>query len=268
MGEDPTIKVHRDANTGQTIISGMGELHLEVFKERMRREFKLEVKMGKPRVAYKETATVTGLAEEIYSRQVSGKNQFAHVVLRLEPSDLAGGLTMNFSVSEDKVPSAYYKAIEIGVREAMEVGSLAGFPVSDVAVDVVDGAFDEHESGDLPFKVAAMLAFKEAFRKAQPTLLEPVMKVEVMVQDEYLGDVIADMNSRDGRIQQMEHKGVVHVVDAVAPLSNMFGYATSLRTLTQGRASYSMEFFRYERMDEKKKADVMKNVLGIYSLNS
>lgn len=268
MGEDPTLKVNRDGNTGQTIISGMGELHLEVVKERMRREFKLEVKMGKPRVAYKETVTAVGMAEEVYSRQVNGKNQFAHLVLRVSPGQTAAGLELKFSAPEDKVPSAYHKAIEVGVREAMEVGSLAGFPVSDVTVDVADGAFNSDDSTDLAFKVAAMLAFKEAFRKAQPTLLEPVVQVEVLVQDEYLGDVIADMNSREGRIQNMENKGVVHAVDAVAPLSNMFGYATSLRTLSQGRASYSMEFFRYERMDDKKKADVMKNVLGIYSLNS
>ncbi len=268
MSEDPTLKVNRDANTGQTIISGMGELHLEVIKERMRREYKLDVKMGKPRVAYKETVTAVGMAEEIYSKQVSGKNQFAHVLLRVEANEMAQGLALSFSAAEEKIPTTYYKAIEVGIREAMEVGSLAGFPVSDVAVNVVDGAYDAEDSSDLAFKVAAMLAFKEAFRKAQPTLLEPVVKVEVMVQDEYLGDVISDMNGRDGRIQRMDNKGVIHIVDAVAPLSNMFGYATALRTLTQGRASYSMEFFRYERMDDKKKTDVMKNVLGIYSLNS
>jgi elongation factor G len=268
MGEDPTFKVHRDGNTGQTIISGMGELHLEVLKERMRREFRLDVKMGKPRVAYKETVTKSAMAEEIYSKPVSGKNLFAHLALRIDPSELTGGLTIQMNVTEEQIPAAFHKAIEVGIREAMEVGALAGFPVFDVKVTVTGGAFDRNDSTDLAFKVAAMIAFKEAFRKAEPTLLEPVMKVEVTVQDEYLGDVIADMNSREGRIQQMENKGVVHIVDAVAPLSNMFGYATALRTLSQGRAVYSMEFFRYERMDEKKKTDVMKNVLGIYSLNS
>lgn len=268
MGEDPTFKVHRDGNTGQNIISGMGELHLEVLKERMRREFKLDVKMGKPRVAYKETVTKAAMAEEIYSKPVSGKNQFAHIVMRVDPNELSNGLAIQMDVSEEKIPAAFHKAIEVGVREAMEVGTLAGFPVSDIMVTITDGAYNREESTDLAFKVASMIAFKEAFRRAEPTLLEPVMKVEVTVQDEYLGDVISDMNSREGRIQQMEHKGVVHLVDAVAPLSNMFGYATALRTLSQGRAVYSMEFFRYERMDDKKKADVMKNVLGIYSLNS
>jgi len=265
--EDPTVKVHVDSDTGQTIISAMGELHLEVLKERMKREFNLESKMGKPRVAYHETVRQVARGEDRYVKQTGGKGQYGHVVLEVGP--LAGLERFKFStrVKSRAIPKEFFKAIELGVKEAMEVGILAGFPVINVEVTLLDGSFHEEDSTEMAYKIAAASAFKKAFRQAKPILLEPLMKIEILVQDEYLGEVIGDFNARDGKVTKMDIKSNLHIIDGLVPLSTMFGYATTLRTLTQGRANYSMEFQDYVEMPEKKMNDVLTNQLGIYTSN-
>lgn len=265
--EDPTFKVHLDSNTGQTIMAGMGELHLEVIRERMKREFNLQTKMGKPRVAYHETVRVPAEGEEKYIKQTGGKNQYGHVVLRVAP--LPGPEKFKFSIKiEDSViPKEYFNAIEIGVKEAMEVGVLAGFPVLYVEASLVGGSYHEEDSTELAYKIAASAAFKKAFREAKPILLEPVMKIEILVQDEYLGEVISDFNSREGKVTKMDVRNGLHIIDGLVPLSTMFGYATAIRTLSQGRANYSLEFQDYIEMPEKKMHEVLTNQLGIYTLN-
>lgn len=265
--EDPTVKVHVDPNTGQTIISGMGELHLEVIRERIKREFNLHTKMGKPRVAYHETVRITVSGEEKYIKQTGGKGQYGHVVLEVAP--LAGPEKFKFKtdIKSGVIPKEFFHAIEIGIKESMEVGVLAGFPVMNVEVTLVDGSYHEDDSTELAYKIAAAMAFKKAFRDAKPILLEPIMKVEITVQDEYLGEVIGDFNAREGKVTRMDVKNNLHIIDGLVPLSNMFGYATTLRTLSQGRANYSMEFQDYVEMPEKKMNDVLTNQLGIYTLN-
>ncbi|MCP5106975.1 MAG: elongation factor G [bacterium] len=265
--EDPTFKVHMDSNTGQTIISGMGELHLEVLRERIKREFSLNTKMGKPRVAYHETVRIAAVGEEKYIKQTGGKGQYGHVVLNVAP--LAGPEKFKFStrIKSGVIPGDFFDAVEIGVKESMEVGILAGFPVINVQVTLLDGSFHDEDSTELAYKIAAATAFKKAFRDAKPILLEPIMKIEIVVQDEYLGEVIGDFNAREGKVTKMDVKSNLHIIDGMAPLSNMFGYATALRTLSQGRANYSMEFQDYVEMPEKKMNDVLTNQLGIYTLN-
>lgn len=265
--EDPTFKVFVDTNTGQTIISGMGELHLEVLRERIRREFNLNTKMGKPRVAYHETIRVSAKGEEEYVKQAAGKSQYARVVLEIMPLTGKEKFKFNSRIKPGIIPDEYYSAIETGVKESMEVGVLAGFPVINIEVNLIDGTYREEDSTDLAFKIAAATAFKKAFRDAKPILLEPMMKLEIVVQDEYLGEVIGDLNARDGKVTHMDVKNNLHIIDGLAPLSNMFGYATALRTLSQGRANYSMEFQDYIEMPEKKMQDVLNNQLGIYTFN-
>jgi len=266
--EDPTFKVHVDANTGQTIVSGMGELHLEVLKERIKREYHLETRMGKPRVAYHETIRESAIGEEEYIKQTtSGKGQYGHAVLEVAP--LTGGEKFRFTskLKHGALPKEYFEAIEIGIKESMEVGALAGFPVLNVDVTLLDAKYNEDDSSELAYKIAASAAFKHAFREAKPILLEPIMKIEVVVQDEYLGEVIGDFNAREGKVTRMDVKNNLHIVDGLVPLSNMFGYATALRTLSQGRANYSMEFEDYIEMPEKKMQDVLTKQLGIYTFN-
>jgi len=265
--EDPTFTVNVDQNTGQTIVSGMGELHLEVLRERIRREFNLNTKMGKPRVAYHETVRTSALGEEVYVKQAAGKGQYGHVVLELAPLHGSEKFKFNVKINPGLIPEEFYSAVEIGVRESMEVGVLAGFPVINVDVALVDASYKEEESTELAFKIASATAFKKAFRNAKPILLEPVMKIEIVVQDEYLGEVIGDFNAREGRITRMDVKNNLHVIDGLVPLSNMFGYATVMRTLSQGRGNYSMEFEDYVEMPEKKMQDVLTNQLGIYTFN-
>ncbi len=268
--EDPTFKVHVDANTGQTIISGMGELHLEVIRERIRREFNLNTKMGKPRVAYHETVRIAVEGEEEYIKQAAGKNQHGHVVLEVAPlqrREKQEKFRFKTTIKSQIIPADFYKAIEIGVKEAMEVGVLAGYPVINVEVTLTGGTYREEESTELAYKIAAAAAFKKAFRQAKPILLEPFMKIEILVQDEYLGEVIGDFNAREGKVTKMDVRNRLHIIDGVVPLSTMFGYATALRTLSQGRANYSMEFQDYIEMPEKKMQEVLNNQLGIYLSN-
>ncbi len=266
-GEDPTFQVKVDQDTGQTVISGMGELHLEVIGERIRREFGIVTKMGKPRVAYHETVRQTSVGEEKYIKQTGNKGQFGHVVLELSP--IAGDDKFKFEsrIKSGGIPKEFYQAIESGVKEAMDFGILAGFPVINVAVALTDGSFHDEDSTDMAFKIAASRAFQKAFRKGNPILLEPLMKIEIVVQDEYVGEVIGDFNAREGKVINMSMNNDMHIVDGLVPLANMFGYATVLRTLSQGRANYSMEFSDYVEMPEKKMQDVLKNQLGIYNYN-
>lgn len=265
--EDPTLKVYIDPNTGQTIISGMGELHLDVIRERIKREFNIQTKMGKPRVAYQETVRIAASCEEKYIKQSAGKSQYAHVVLEVAPSSGSEKFKFNARIKSGAIPEEFYKAIETGVKESMDVGILAGFPVTNIEVSLLDGSYHEVDSSDLSFKIAAAAAFKKAFRDARPILLEPLMKIEITVQEEYLGEVIGDFNAREGKVTRMDVKNNLHIIDGLVPLSNMFGYATAIRTLSQGRAGYSMEFQDYVEMPEKKMKDVMANQLGIFTLN-
>jgi len=265
--EDPTLKVKFNQNTGQNIISGMGELHLEVVQERIKRDFKMRTKMGKPRVAYHETIRQKAIGEGKYIKQSGGKAQYGHVVVEISP--FKGDKKFKFStkIKSNVIPKEFFKAIEIGVVESMDMGFLAGFPIMNVEATLIDGSWQEEDSTDLAFKIAASMAFKNAFRKAKPILLEPIMKIEILVQEEYLGEVIGDFNSREGKITKMDNRSILHVIDGLVPLSNMFGYATALRTLSQGRANYSMEFNNYEEMSESKMNDILKNQLGIYTFN-
>ena len=267
VSEDPTLKSYVDAHTGQAILSGMGELHLEVIQERIKREFKIQTKLGKPRVAYYETVRQAARGEEKYVKQSGGKGQYGHVVLEVRPYDGDGKFRFSSSVKSGVIPKEFLPAIEQGVREAMDIGVIAGFPITHVEVELVDGSFDEEDATELAYKIAASLAFKAAFRKGSPIMLEPVMKVEIAVQEEYLGEVMADLGSREGRVTHMDLKNGLHVIDGQVPLALMFGYAKALRTLTQGRGNYSLEFLKYSEMSEEKMKDVLKTQLGIYTTN-
>lgn len=246
--EDPTFKVRYDPETGQTIVSGMGELHLEIITDRLVREFKVEAKVGRPQVAYKETIRTRARGEGKFIRQTGGRGQYGHVVLEIEPLPRGAGFEFVDRTTGGVVPKEFHKAIEQGTREAMESGVLAGYPVIDVRATLVDGSYHEVDSSELAFKIAGSLAFKDAAQRAQPVLLEPIMKVEVTTPEAYLGDVLSDLNARRGRIQAMEERAGMRVVTALVPLAEMFGYATDLRSMTQGRASYTMEFSHYEEV--------------------
>jgi elongation factor G len=265
--EDPTLKSYVDAHTGQAILSGMGELHLEIIQERIKREYKIQTKLGKPRVAYYETVRQAARGEETYAKQSGGKGQYGHVVLEVRPFDGDGKFQFNAKIKPNTIPKEFYPAIEQGVMEAMDIGVIAGFPITHVEVDLIDGSFHEEDSTEIAYKIAASMAFKAAFRKGKPIMLEPLMKIEIAVQDDYLGEVMADFNSRQGKVTHMDLKNGLHVVDGQVPLSLMFGYAKALRTLTQGRANYSLEFLKYSEMTEEKMNEVLQTQLGIYTTN-
>jgi elongation factor G len=246
--EDPTFKVRYDPETGQTIVSGMGELHLEIITDRLVREFRVEARVGRPQVAYKETIRLPARGEGKFIRQTGGRGQYGHVVLEIEPLGRGGGFEFVDRTTGGVVPKEFHKAIEQGIREAMETGVLAGYPVIDVRATLVDGSYHEVDSSELAFKIAGSLAFKDAATKAGLVLLEPIMKVEVTTPEAYLGDVLSDLNARRGRIQSMEEQAGMRVITALVPLAEMFGYATDLRSMTQGRGSYTMEFSHYEEV--------------------
>jgi len=245
--EDPTFRVTTDENTGQTIISGMGELHLEIIVDRMLREFKVQANVGRPEVSYKETITKPAKSDTRFVRQTGGHGQFAHVVIEIEPSEMGKGLEFENKIVGGIIPREFIPAVEKGVREGMEGGILAGYPLIDILVRLVDGSYHEVDSSEIAFKIAGSMAIKEAAKKATPALLEPVMNVEVVVPPEYTGEVTGDLSSRRGKIAGMVPRGDVQVVAASVPLSEMFGYATQLRSITQGRAVYSMEFARFDK---------------------
>jgi elongation factor G len=244
--EDPTFKVHTDPDSGQTIISGMGELHLEIIVDRMMREYKVDANVGKPQVAYRETIRKHSDAEGKYIRQTGGSGNYGHCKIRMEPNEAGKGYEFVNETTGGSIPREYIKPIDQGIREAMEGGVIAGYPMVDVKVILYDGSYHDVDSNEMAFKIAGSMAFKEAARKANPVLLEPVMKVEVVVPEEYMGTIIGDLNSRRGRIEGVEPRVGSQVVSATVPLSEMFGYATQMRSSTQGRANYSMHFSRYE----------------------
>lgn len=260
--EDPTFRIHTDEETGQTIISGMGELHLEIIVDRLLREFRVGANVGRPQVAYKETIRRSSVAEGKYVRQTGGRGQYGHVKLQIEPAERGQGFEFNNKVVGGGVPREFVPAVEAGVREAMESGILSGYPVIDVRVALVDGSYHEVDSSEVAFKIAGSAAFKNASVKADPVLLEPVMQVEVIVPEEYLGDVLADLNARRGRIEGMEPRAGGQVIRGVVPLSQMFGYATDLRSKTQGRGTYTMQFSHYEEVPAALAEEIVDRVHG------
>lgn len=261
--EDPTFKVRVDQETGQTVISGMGELHLEVLIDRMRREFNVSARVGKPQVAYKETITVPVEVEGRFIKQFGGRGQYGHVWLLLEPGERGSGFRFVERLRGGAIPKEYVPAVEAGVREALETGVIAGYPVIDIKVTLFDGSFHEVDSSDLAFKMAGSIAVKEGVRKAKPVLLEPIMKLEVVMPTQFLGDVIGDLNARRGNIEGIETHGEVCTVRALIPLAETFGYATVLRSLTQGRASYSLQFHCYKELPPSLSEQVISNVRGV-----
>jgi elongation factor G len=244
--EDPTFKVRTDDESGQTIISGMGELHLEILVDRMRREHKVEANVGEPKVAFRETIRKKAEAEGKYIRQTGGSGHYGHCKLRIEPNEPGKGYEFINEIKSGSVPKEFIKPIDQGVQGAIELGILAGYPLVDIKVTLYDGSYHEVDSDEMAFKIAGSMAFKEAARKASPVLLEPVMAVEVTVPEEHMGTIIGDINSRRGRIEGMEHVGGSQLIKAIVPLKEMFGYVNDIRSSTQGRASYSMQFARYE----------------------
>ncbi len=243
--EDPSFKVHTDEETLQTIISGMGELHLEIIVDRMKREFSVGVNVGAPQVAYKETIRKNADAEHKYVKQSGGRGQYGHCALRIEPQEQGAGFEFTDEIKGGIIPKEYIPAIEKGVREAIDRGIVAGYQLVDIKVTCYDGSYHEVDSSEIAFKMAGSLAFQEAARKADPVLLEPIMAVEVTTPEDYMGDVVGDLSSKRGQIQEMSDRGKAKIIKAEVPLSEMFGYATSLRSMTQGRAAYSMEFAQY-----------------------
>jgi len=250
MKEDPTFKATVDPETGQVLIHGMGELHLEIMVDRMKREYGVEVNVGKPQVAYKETIRKKAVAEGKFIRQSGGRGQYGHAIIEIEPLERGQGFVFENAIVGGVIPKEFIPSVEKGVREAMQSGVVAGYPVVDVKVKLFDGSYHEVDSSDIAFQIAGSIAFKEAMKKADPVLLEPIMEVEVETPDEYVGDVIGDLNSRRGKIMGMENKGVITVVKAYVPLAEMFGYATTLRSLTQGRGTFIMKFSHYEEVPQ------------------
>ncbi|RMG00687.1 MAG: elongation factor G [Nitrospirae bacterium] len=260
--EDPSFRVSHDEETGQTIISGMGELHLDIIVDRLLREFKVGANVGKPQVAYRETITTSSKAEGKFVRQTGGRGQYGHVYLEIEPLEKGGGFEFENKIVGGAIPREYIPAVEKGVREAMDAGILAGYPVVDVKVTLYDGSYHEVDSSEMAFKIAGSMGFKEAAKKAKPALLEPIMQVEVVTPEDYMGDVIGDLNSRRGKVQSMEKRGNTQVVRALVPLSEMFGYATDLRSKTQGRATYTMQFSHYEEVPKNIAEGIISKVKG------
>lgn len=258
MREDPTFKVKTDEETGQTIISGMGELHLEIIVDRLKREFKVEALVGKPQVAYKETIKIPAEAEGKYIHQSGGRGQYGHCWLRLEPLERGKGFEFVDAIKGGIIPKEFIPAIEKGVKEAMANGILAGYPVVDVKTTVYDGSYHEVDSSEIAFKIAAIRAFQEGAKKAKPVLLEPIMKIEVVVPEQFLGDVVGDLNSRRVKLKEIKERGQMKVIDGEIPLAEMFGYATTLRSLTQGRGNYSMEFSHYQEVP----ANIAEKIIG------
>ena len=261
--EDPTFRVATDTETGQTILSGMGELHLEIIVDRMMREFGVAANVGKPQVAYRETIRKQAEAEGRWVRQTGGKGQYGVVNLRVEPLPSGSGFEFVNEIFGGAVPKEYIKPVEQGVAEALEGGVLAGFPMSDVKVTLFDGSYHDVDSSEMAFKLAASVGVKEAVRRAKPVLLEPIMAVEVVVPEEYMGDVIGDLNSRRGRIEGMELRGTSQIIKSFVPLSEMFGYATDLRSRTQGRGSFTMHFGKYEEVPSNLAEEIVSRVQGI-----
>jgi len=260
--EDPSFRVSADTETGQTLISGMGELHLEIVVDRLTREFKVDANIGKPQVAYKETIRKPYTQETRFVKQSGGRGQYAHVQIEVSPNDAGKGFVFENNIKGGVIPREYIPAIEKGIREALSSGPLAGYPVLDCKVSLIYGSYHEVDSSEMAFKICGSMAFKEACRKASPVLLEPIMDVEVVVPEEYMGDVIGDLNGRRGRIQSMTARGNAQVVAAQVPLATMFGYATELRSRTQGRATFTMQFGHYEPVPASVSEELVARAVG------
>jgi elongation factor G len=260
--EDPTFRVHTDPDSGQTIIEGMGELHLEIIIDRMMREFNVQANVGKPQVAYRETIRKKSEAEGKFIRQSGGRGQYGHAKIRIEPNEPGKGYEFVNDVVGGTVPKEYIKPIDQGIQEAMEGGVLAGYEIVDVKATLYDGSYHDVDSNEMAFKIAGSMAFKAAAAKASPVLLEPVMAVEVVVPEEFAGTIMGDLSSRRGRIEGMEHRAGSQVIKSMVPLSEMFGYATNMRSLTQGRATYSMHFSRYEEAPRSVAEEIIAKTQG------
>ncbi|HEV3133254.1 MAG TPA: elongation factor G [Acidimicrobiia bacterium] len=261
--EDPTFQVRTDDDTGQTIISGMGELHLEVLVDRMMREFTVSANVGKPQVAYRETITVpVDKVEERYVRQTGGRGQYGHVIINLEPTGPGGGYEFVDKVTGGDIPREYIGAVDAGIQQAMDGGVIAGYPLVDMRATLTGGSYHDVDSSEMAFKIAGSMAFKKAARQAKPVLLEPIMAVEVVTPEDYMGDVIGDLSSRRGRVEGMEQRGNAQVVRSQVPLAEMFGYATDLRSRTQGRATYTMQFDSYQRVPESIAQEIIARIRG------
>jgi elongation factor G len=262
MGEDPTFRVKTDEQTGQVVIAGMGELHLEIIVDRLKREFNVDASVGKPQVAYKETLTRPAEGEMKYAKQTGGRGQYGHVKIRLFPGEPGTGYVFENAVTQGAIPKEFIKPVDQGIKEALTRGVLAGYPIDDVRIELYDGSYHDVDSSEMAFKIAGSMAFQDAAKKAKPVLLEPVMRVEVVVPKDYMGDVMGDMASRRGRIQSQEDRGGTQIINARVPLSEMFGYATDLRSRTQGRATYSMHFDRYEQAPQNVSEEVVARMQG------
>src|SRR5213075_1756387 len=260
--EDPTFKIHTDVDTNQTIIAGMGELHLEILVDRMMREYKVEANVGKPQVAYRETIRKHAEAEGKYIRQTGGRGQYGHAKIRLDPNEPGKGYEFINDITGGSIPKEFIKPVDQGIKEALEGGILAGYPMVDVKATLYDGSYHDVDSNEMAFKIAGSMAFKEAARKASPVLLEPVMAVEVVTPEDYAGTIMGDLSSRRGRIEGMEHRAGSQVIKAIVPLAEMFGYATHMRSSTQGRATYSMHFARYEEAPRAVAEEIIARVQG------
>ena len=260
--EDPTFKVSTDPDSGQTIIEGMGELHLEIIVDRMMREFNVQANVGKPQVAYRETIRKASQAEGKYIRQTGGSGQYGHVRIRLEPNEPGKGYEFINDVVGGVIPKEFIKPVDQGIKEALEGGVLAGYEMVDVKATLYDGSYHDVDSNEMAFKIAGSMAFKEAARKASPVLLEPVMSVEVVVPEEYMGTIIGDLSSRRGRIEALDHRAGSQVIKAMVPLAEMFGYATNMRSSTQGRATFSMHFAHYEEAPRSVAEEIIAKVQG------
>ena len=262
MAEDPTFRVNTDTQTGQVIIRGMGELHLEIIVDRLKREFNVEASVGKPQVAYKETLTRSADGEGRYVRQTGGRGQFGHAKIHLFPGEPGTGYIFSNEIVGGSIPKEFIKPIDEGIKEALTRGVLAGYPVDDVRIELYDGSFHDVDSSEMAFKIAGSMAFQDAAKRAKPVLLEPVMRVEVVVPKEHMGDVMGNLSSRRGQIQSQEDRGGTQIIASRVPLSEMFGYATDLRSRTQGRATYSMHFDRYEAAPQNVSAEVVAKMQG------
>ena len=262
MGEDPTFRVKTDQQTGQVVIAGMGELHLEIIVDRLKREFNVEASVGKPQVAYKETLTRPADGEMKYAKQTGGRGQYGHVKIHLYPGEPGSGYIFENEIVGAAIPKEFIKPVDEGIKEALTRGVLAGYPIDDVRIELYDGSFHDVDSSEMAFKIAGSMAFQDAAKKAKPVLLEPIMRVEVVVPKDYMGDVMGDLASRRGRIQSQEDRGGTQIINARVPLSEMFGYATDLRSRTQGRATYSMHFDRYEQAPQNVSEEVVARIQG------
>ena len=257
-GEDPSFRVSTDEESGQTLIAGMGELHLEIIVDRMKREFGVEAEVGAPQVAYRETIRNSVNKEYKYAKQSGGRGQFGHVYLKIEPQEPGSGYTFVDEIKGGVIPKEYVPAVDKGIQEAMTRGIQAGYPVEDIKVTLYDGSYHEVDSSEMAFKLAGSMGFREGARAANPVILEPIMKVEVEVPEDFMGDVIGDISKRRGQVNGMNERSGNKIVDAFVPLSEMFGYSTDLRSMTQGRATYAMEFDHYEEVP----ANISKEIIA------